>query len=181
MHVHQRDGCDPLIVIPMGKVVRIMNLTDFGPRAVPPSPLDVEVAELTRRMQLDEPLTGGETVATAADADGGDDQTIAGGQGEAEVDQTEAEQSQTGIEDGQIGDEEAPQPRIAYAYQESPEATRLTELFDSVQCWEFGVDAAASRYPGLPDIAACEVAFEGRAILGVGDRGVLYVWRRSSL
>jgi len=171
MHVHQRDGCDPLIVVPMGKVVRIINLTDFGPRAIPPFPLDAELNELTQRMQLTEPPAEEQTAQTELVADEGDDQTTARGQAEVQDHQTEAG-------DGLAGDEEAPQPR--YDYEPSPEAARLTELFDSVQYWELGVDAATSRCPDLPDITACEIAFEGRAILGVGDGGVLYIWRRSS-
>ncbi|GBE78010.1 WD40-repeat-containing domain protein [Sparassis latifolia] len=141
LHVFQDDDHDPLLLIPLGKTIRIMNITHFTARRTPPFPPDAEVVELAQRMQLND---------------------------DGVQEQTEGEDIQSGSND------------TTQVVQASPEALRLTALFDSVEGWEVSIDGATRARPDIPEVDTCEVAFGGRVILGVGDKGTMFIWRRAS-
>lgn len=46
---------DPLVLVPMEKTIRIMNITDFKPRKPPPCPLDNVLAEQIRKLNITTP------------------------------------------------------------------------------------------------------------------------------
>lgn len=54
LHVYTSRHHDPLLLVPMGKVIRIFNITHFEPRDSPPFPVDEGVEQMAKRMRLDE-------------------------------------------------------------------------------------------------------------------------------
>ncbi|KAH9950406.1 hypothetical protein B0H21DRAFT_723297 [Amylocystis lapponica] len=122
LHVFTSPTHDPLLLIPMDRIIRVINITHLRPREPPPFPMDKEVVELTSRMQSN---------------------------------------------------------KIPEASQTS-QRSRLVLLLDAVEGWDVSVAVAQARRPELPPIAACEMAFGGGAVLGIGERGTLFIWRLTS-
>lgn len=162
---------DPLILIPIGKIIRVFNVTHFGPRDPPPFPVDDEVVALTKRMRLDD---GGGGEGTADGESGAD------GDGRSQSDRVVAPQhegdSEPGAEDNAADDEEEPEDDVQ-EFRPAPQPSRLAELFESVEGWDIDVTVNEPRRSQLPDITTCEVACHGRVILGAGANGTLYIWR----
>ena len=43
---------DPLVLVPMGKTIRVLNITDFQPREPPPFQLHDEMVEQAKRLSI---------------------------------------------------------------------------------------------------------------------------------
>ena len=55
-------------------------------------------------------------------------------------------------------------------------------LFDAVPGWTIDVEKAATTGRAkLPDIDACEVVAGGTAIIGVGKKSTMYIWRLNTM
>ncbi|EJF66780.1 WD40 repeat-like protein [Dichomitus squalens LYAD-421 SS1] len=169
--VYRSFSHDPLLLIPMGKIVRIFNISQFSPRQPPKFPLDTNIASLTSKLSLDD--------------DGSDPGTPRprsprGGGSSTEQDDDENESAsrdnpsqQEGDQDEEEDGEDDPIPTTTY-----PPPAPLTALFDSVE----GYDVVAELPPGngppeMADVTTCAMGFEGLGIAGIGERGTLYVWR----
>ena len=60
-----------------------------------------------------------------------------------------------------------------------PPPAPLTTLFDSVEGWDVTANLQRHDRPAeIPDITACVLGDEGRSIVGIGQNGVLYIWRQ---
>ncbi|CCL99018.1 uncharacterized protein FIBRA_01027 [Fibroporia radiculosa] len=155
---------DPLAFIPMGKFIRIVNITRFQPRRPPGFPVDDEVVKLARRMHLDDnPVEQLRTDEPQGDRGLQDEE-------EADNEQLHPESAEEeAYGDGENEESPSPQPSIL-----------LTNLFDSVSGWD--IDLAAipeSKRAEFPKIGLCEVAPSGNLVLGVGAKSTLYIWRLS--
>ena len=137
----------------------MFNVSTFGPRTPPKFPLDVDIAQLTDRMRLDDPDGGaGAEPDDATMYDG----TADGGEG---------------VEGGKVGQKEKGKSTISRTTYPPP--APLAVLFDTVEGWE----AVAQNYttgdgpPEIPDITACAMGFDGLGLVGVGSKGTLYIWQ----
>ncbi|KAH9898311.1 WD40-repeat-containing domain protein [Cubamyces lactineus] len=148
LHVFRSLTHDPILLIPMGRIIRVYNLSQFGPRTPPQFPVD-DLASLTSQMHLggEEPRQG----------DSG---------------QSSNHNFARGRRDGDGVQEGSTQGTHTAAITHAP----LAALFDAVEGWDVSSMRQGEGLPGLPDIAACEVGFGGRIIVGVG-KGTLFVWR----
>ncbi|KAH8100653.1 WD40 repeat-like protein [Cristinia sonorae] len=145
---------DPILLVPDGQSVHIVNMAQFKPREPPVHPLDntseMEIPDLTRMM--------GETQV-----------------GHGKYDQDEQEDQEQQREQEQI----FPPPPNSW-----PQLPVPLPLLDSVPCWRITVEKAVQVTKGnMPDVEACEVAGGGTIILGVGRKNTMYIWtlRHSSL
>ncbi|CAL1695645.1 unnamed protein product [Somion occarium] len=123
LRVYRSLAHDPIIVIPMGNTVRILNVMHFKGREPPAFPTNDEMVELTKRMRLSVP-----------EGDG----------------------------DNENGN------RIP-----QPDARPPRPLLETVKGWELPL----SQTDGPIDIQNCEVACQGRVIVGVGIKGTMVVWK----
>lgn len=180
---------DPLLLVPMGKTIRIFNLSQFRPRAPIPFPISDDVVALTENLRLDDTERAGgfgnveglgASAGVDADADVGEDGLQATGYGEKEQSSGEDDGDGNAVDD----DDDAP-PEQGDVYDvpfpdflpRMPPPAPLAELFDSVDGWDLDVTVDETRRSELPDITACEVALGGRVVVGVGGKGTMYVWR----
>ena len=124
----------------MGKTIRVVNITDFGPRKPPPFPLEDELIEQTRRLSI--------------------------------LNDTPEERGETEEGEGAPKDSELPHGNPI------PISAPPDALFQSIDGWEVKVAHTESiTNTSLPDIENCEMAFDGKVILGVGKKGTLYMWK----
>ncbi|KAI9065816.1 WD40 repeat-like protein [Trametes sanguinea] len=161
-HVYRSPHHDPILLIPVGKVIRIFNVSQFGPRKPPTFPAD-DLVLLTDQMHITE----------SASLTRNDQEVGPSGSGKKAAVESEAEGP--GVEDN--GNEE---PLQAQSDEKRPlvypPPAPLAILFDAVPCWDVRVTEQSGGSAALPDVASCEVGFEGRVIVGVGG-GALYIWR----
>ena len=143
-----------MFLVPMGKTIRIFNISQFRPREPPKFPLD-DIAALTSRLHLDD----NERNANA--------KPMADEEGQPPTDEgSGAEGSGTARGDANSTIYPPPAP--------------LATLFDSVEGWEVIAQVSTKRGhdpPETPDVIACAMGFDGLALVGIGEKGTLYVWR----
>lgn len=137
-------------MIPVGKTVRLFNISTFGPRAPPVFPL------VANGMRLDDDAQHSALRPQDQPRD-------------AQVGDRDAER-----EEQEAGDERGSVPTTTY-----PLPAPLATLFDSVEGWEAvaQVPFAHGSAAEIPDITACAMGFEGLGLVGVGKQGTLYIWR----
>ncbi|EPT03858.1 hypothetical protein FOMPIDRAFT_1157736 [Fomitopsis schrenkii] len=174
---------DPLLLVPVGRTVRVFNLTHFEPRPKPPFPFaEDEVVALTKRMRLDPPSDaegGADGEGGGGGGGGGGEAGPSGGQPPA----PEGEQEEEGEKDtGEDAAEEGDGDDIVWDHHREgyvrPGPSRYKELFTAVEGWDIDLSAFdQERRVAMPDVTTCEVASDGRVILGAGERGTVYVWR----
>ncbi|TFY50601.1 hypothetical protein EVJ58_g10978 [Rhodofomes roseus] len=165
---------DPLLLVPVGKTVRVFNITHFQPRPPVPFPLEEEeVVALTKRMRLGE----------GEDDEPAEEGGAASGSGQRlNVFEEDAPREEEDRADEEADEEDQPDNAPEWdAYREGymgRHRSRLLELFTAVEGWDIDLAAVdAARRAELPDIRTCEVASGGKVILGAGEKGTLYVWR----
>ncbi|KAI0778274.1 WD40 repeat-like protein [Trametes elegans] len=155
-HVFRSISHDPILLIPIGKVIRVFNISQFKPRIPAKYPAD-DLAFLTDRMALGEERRrrGSGSPSRRSDSEGS---TSAIGEEAIEG---------SGREEGDA----ASRTKVTVYPPPAPLAT----LFDTVDAWE--IQAAPSQGgPAIPDIVSCEVGPEGGLVIGIG-KGALFVWR----
>lgn len=162
-HVYRSLTHDPMLLIPIGKTIRIFNISLFNPRTPPKFPLDDLSLSMTTQMHIgDDNPRGTDTSSTSVPGSSpanGD----AGGDGATNT-------------VGESGGETQSKQRDNSA--KYPPPAPLAALFDSVEGWE--VTAERQRRDGdpeIPDITMCAMGFEGLRIVGIGQKGTLFVWR----
>lgn len=163
---------DPLLLVPVGRTVRAFNLTHFGPRPPPPFPLEEDrVVALTKRMRLDDVEEEGEQRQREQGQRGetGEGEDVPAPEGEQEG------ESENDAQEGDAADIVWDHHREGYV---RPGPSRYKELFTAVESWDIDLTAFdQEKRAAMPDVTTCEIASDGRVILGAGDKGTLYVWR----
>lgn len=161
---------DPVLLIPFGKFIRAFNIAQFKPRTPPKFPAD-DLVYLTDQMRLEErqeqqdnpgrqPARAGATAGSAAqdEADGeGDDEDEDNGDG-----------------DGEKKGKDVPGKSLPTAMYPPP--APLAFLFDAVEGWDIQAVLQTGGPAEIGEITSCEVGFEGRVIVGLGE-GILFIWR----
>lgn len=148
------------MLVPVGKRIRIFNITHFKPREPPPFPFTEEddMIESAKRMKLSDDRD--KHAGSAAEGSSRARDEI--------QDDSNGEDENNDVDHGEEEDDED--------YVARPSG--LAELFTALDGWDVDLSRLPEpRRESLPDITACEVAAGGRAILGVGAKGTLYVWR----
>ncbi|KAI0735080.1 WD40 repeat-like protein [Earliella scabrosa] len=153
IHIYRSLEHDPMLLIPIGKVIRIFNIVQFKPRTPPKLPLD-DLASLTERMRLDDdghaPRGSNATAQNQEEAAGG----------------------------GAVDNNASADDDLGRSSKYPPPAP-LGMLFESVEGWEVRAELQRRDMPPeIPDITACVLGDEGRSIVGIGQNGVLYIWRQ---
>ena len=162
-------------MIPIGRAIRIFNVSQFSPRQPPKFPLDTNLASLANKLSLDDDRShpgtsrstsrGGGRSSVEKDSDS-DPSGNGNGDGESGED-GEQERRQDGEEDSD------PIPATTY-----PPPAPLAALFDSVEGYDvFAELPQGGGPPEMPDITTCAMGFEGLGVVGIGEKGTLYVWR----
>ncbi|RPD82467.1 WD40 repeat-like protein [Lentinus tigrinus ALCF2SS1-7] len=163
VHIYRSLTHDPMLLIPIGKTIRIFNISLFKPRAPPRFPLDDLSLMLTTQMTLgDDNLHGpapgspAHESTTTKDVDvGGDGASTHAGDGDGER-----------------------QPNARNSPAKYPPPAPLDALFESVEGWEVTAELQRREGPAeLPDITMCAMGFEGLRIVGIGQNGTLFVWK----
>ncbi|KAI0361519.1 WD40 repeat-like protein [Trametes cingulata] len=161
LHTYRSTTHDPILLVSMGKTIRVFNIAQFEPRTPPKFPGD-DLVYLTDQMQL-----------------GGDTQQ----QDEGDPSWQEARgQSRANRNDGSNADEESDGGKNAGAQREHasaamyPPPAPLAMLFDTVEGWDILARAPDGFPAANPDINSCEVGCDGSVIVGVGG-GTLFIWR----
>lgn len=181
---------DPLLLVPVGRTIRAFNITHFEPRPPPPFPhAEDEVVELTKRMRLNpqpEPEEG-EGEGSGGGGRGGVEQEAGPSEGEPSAPKDDQEAQGEEVQDGEDEEEadDEPEEDIPWDHHregyERPGPSRYKELFVEVKGWDIDLSAFdQEKRATMPDITSCEVASDGRVILGAGDKGTVYVWRLAS-
>ncbi|KAL7285375.1 hypothetical protein ACG7TL_000470 [Trametes sanguinea] len=161
-HVFRSPGHDPILLIPIGKVIRVFNISRFGPRTPPSFPAD-DLALLTDQMHI----TGSESTGSTNQEPG------PSGSRKEPTAETEAQGAGDEGDDDEQPAQTLPEGKRPLSY---PPPAPLAILFDAIAYWNVRVEGQSEGPTGLPDIAWCEVGFEGRVIVGGGE-GTLYIWR----
>ncbi|KAI0655167.1 WD40 repeat-like protein [Cubamyces menziesii] len=151
LHVFRSLTHDPILMIPVGRIIRVYNVSQFGPRTPPQFPAD-DLVSLTNQMRL------------------GDEDALQGDPGQP----SDSRSARIG-QDGD-GVEEGRTQKTRTAAMMYPPPAPLAALFDTVEGWNVTSVRQGEGLPELPDIAACEVGFGGRIIVGIG-KGTLLLWR----
>ncbi|KZT02634.1 WD40 repeat-like protein [Laetiporus sulphureus 93-53] len=160
--VHSSPTHDPIILVPIGKLIRIFNTTHFKPREPPSFPFTEE----------DDMIASAKRMRLSDDRDRDASNPAEG-----------SSRARDGIQDDPNGDDEREDESndVDYGKDDDDYVARpsgLAELFTAIDGWNVDLSRVPEpRRETLPDITACEVAAGGRAILGVGAKGTLYVWR----
>ncbi|KAI0375088.1 WD40 repeat-like protein [Pilatotrama ljubarskyi] len=162
LHTYRSIHHDPILLIPLGKTIRVFNIAQFGPRTPPRFPGD-DLVYLTDQMQLG--------VDTQRQADEGS----RSGQGRRG---TSRHTQDGGLNSGEEGDGDAnsdPQRKSAPTVVYPPPAP-LAVLLDAVDGWDVEAKPPNDFPAEISDVSSCEVGYEGGVIVGVGG-GTLFVWR----
>ena len=159
-----------MLLIPIGKTIRIFNISLFQPRTPPKFPLDDLTLMMSTQMHLgDDVEREASTVHSTptANAPTANESTIAG---------ADAEGNAGSNDGGSVDGAKEAKPRGSST--KYPPPAPLAALFDDVEGWE--VTAELQRRDGppeMPDITMCAMGFEGLRIVGIGQQGTLFVWR----
>lgn len=173
MTVYKSITHDPIVVVLRHTEARILNVTHFKPREPPDFPTlpeEPEMVELTKRMRLsyDEDDNGG---------DGEDDENEIEAE-EENLDENEGGDEGEGEEDW-VDDDEAEgeeQRRKKYPHKlPQPKLKTPRLLLESVPGWDLPFPPTDA--PAEMEISSCEVACDGRVIVGVGMKGTMVIWK----
>ncbi|TFK94458.1 WD40 repeat-like protein [Polyporus arcularius HHB13444] len=165
VHVYRSLTHDPMLLMPIGKTIRIFNMSLFKPRTPPKFPLDVVdlSLQMTTQMHIGEDNLrdtekGSTSVPESTTVDG----------------DARGDEALPNVGDGE-GEKRSRQRNSSVQY---PPPAPLAALFESVEGW--AVTAELQRrdgHPDIPDITVCAMGFEGLRIVGIGQNGTLFVWR----
>jgi hypothetical protein len=139
---------DAMLLVPDGKVIRMFNLSHFKPKPIPPFPVTVP----------------GDSRQNDQDGLGvNDDDSLA---------DTVAESLTLTDRDPEDDEEEEREPPPLVYPIEKP----VRKLFDELNCWTISTQRANDVHERLPDVDRCEMVWDGKAIIGIGSKGVFYQW-----
>ncbi|KAI0651941.1 WD40-repeat-containing domain protein [Trametes meyenii] len=156
-HVYRSITHDPILLIPIGKTIRLFNISQFRPRTPPKFPGD-DLAYLTDRMQLQEGEGQSPTQGSSRPRAGEDAETTGGPRDDAEDPEDTVADSQKA------------------ATTNYPLPAPLAFLFEAIEGWNIDVGPSRGGPTEIPDIAACEVGCDGGVIVGTGD-DTLFIWQ----
>lgn len=179
-HVYQTLTHDPLLLIPLGNVIRIFNISRFSLRQPPKFPLDDSLVELTNRLSLGESGSQSSTLGVIATDKQAENQSFSGlGWHDDDSAAPPAREQEGEQEGGRPEGDNGEQHSIPAATYPPPAS--IAALFDSVESWEAVAELPqAGGPPVIPDITMCAMAFEGMGIVGIGQEGTLYAWHLKS-
>ncbi|KAI0669808.1 WD40-repeat-containing domain protein [Trametes maxima] len=156
-HVYRSIAHDPILLIPLGRTIRLFNISRFGPRTPPKFPGD-DLAYLTKQMQLE----GGSQQPTQ-------DSSRSRAQGDA--DDAGGPRDDTGEEADVVADRQEATTAIY------PPPAPLSFLFEAVEGWHIHVGPLKGGPTDISDIATCEVGCEGGVIVGTSGEDTLLIWQ----
>ncbi|EMD42122.1 hypothetical protein CERSUDRAFT_110665 [Gelatoporia subvermispora B] len=155
LHIYTGSTSDPLLSIPLGKAIRVYNITQFAPRPSPSLPTLMNVTELTKQLRI-----------SHDDGGSGEDARWEGGEGK----DGEGEDSDSVPSTGEEEDE-----TDGHAVSV---VSGIANLFET-DGWDIRLPPSRSRAE-LPDIDFCEMACGGLVVIGASKTGVLSVWQLKS-
>ncbi|PIL31879.1 hypothetical protein GSI_06583 [Ganoderma sinense ZZ0214-1] len=160
-HAYQSITHDPLLLVPLGRVIRIFNISQFSVRRPPKFPLDNSLVELTNNLSLggssSQSSTPGSTITSRTRAENELEQH--GDESNSASDAPRDEEGQREQEELQEGDEGEDDAIPATTY---PLPAPLATLFDSVKSWEVVPEVPqGGGPPEMPGITMCAMAFQG--------------------
>ncbi|OJT04737.1 hypothetical protein TRAPUB_4531 [Trametes pubescens] len=157
---------DPVLLIPFGKFIRAFNIAQFKPRTPPKFPAD-DLVYLTDQMRLgegqeqqDDP---GRQPGRASTTESRTAQDEADGEGEDDADEGGGEKRKSLF-------------RLSVPTAMYPPPAPLAFLFDDVEGWDIQAVMQTGGPAEIEEITSCEVGFEGRVIVGLGE-STLFIWR----
>ena len=145
---------DAMCLVPDGNVIRVFNISHFTPKSVPTFPLNMEGGGQEERQGEPDGIV---------DARDGLAETIT--QGLHLIDPTTREQ-------GQDQDQDQDQEPVRLYPREKP--TR--KLFDELRSWTVSAERAQVVHEKLPDVDQCEMVWDGKAIVGISNKGAFFQW-----
>ena len=165
LSVFRSPSHDPILLIPVGKTIRLFNLTTFGPRTPPQFPLD-DLELMTARLGISENEGAKDLERDRAPPRRDPEEN------EDEEEEKEEEKEEDEV-DGRRKDRGVV-PSTTY-----PPPAPLAMLFESVEGWEVvvGGPATGGTMSEFPEVGACAMGFDGLAVVGLGEKGTLYIWR----
>lgn len=178
--VYQSITHDPLLLVPLGKVLRIFNISQFSVRQPPKFPQDNSLVELTNNLSLGGSSSQSSTPGPTTSETQAESQSVCELKQRDDLDESSgpspsAREAEEEEEERREGDDVGEDPIPATTY---PPPAPLATLLDSVESWEVVAELPqGGGPPEMPDITMCAMAFEGLGIVGIGHEGTLYVWR----
>jgi len=137
---------DPMMLVPDGKVIRVFNISHFKPKSPPDFPLTHDGKGKSPSEEGDSTL---QLAATMSQMLSVEDKT----------------------EGGDLDEDDEDDAPDVY-----PIPKPVKKLFDEVPAWVVDGEPASEVYTALPDIEVCELAWNGKAIIGVGKKGTFWQW-----
>ncbi|KAI0825045.1 WD40-repeat-containing domain protein [Trametes gibbosa] len=161
-HVYQSLVHTPILLIPMGKLIRAFNISQFKPRTPPKYPAD-DLTYLASQFRLEGEKERHEDTGTHSAGRSWEGSAV-----QDDVDESSREAS---LEKEQDNLQTSMPATTTY-----PPPAPLAVLFEAVEGWDIKAVVKSGGPTDVPEVTACEVGFQGRVIVGVGG-GTLSIWR----